>query len=148
MSETVENNQEYRRYLDERQSLNDARFKVAETLDKALLTLSGGALGVSMTFVRDIAKNPKCKCTLIASWILFGLTITLLLLSLYCCQAAYKKQREILDDEQIKRKDRNEYKPDKTRNKWSVATEVLYFIAMVSFLFGLLFLGIFIGVNM
>ena len=61
MSNTLEDNQQYRRFLDERQSLNDARFKVAETLDKALLTLSGGALGISMTFVKDIAKNPMCK---------------------------------------------------------------------------------------
>lgn len=141
MSNTLEDNQQYRRFLDERQSLNDARFKVAETLDKALLTLSGGALGISMTFVKDIAKNPMCKCTLIGSWILFGLTIASILLSLYCCQAAYKKQREILDDEQIGKKNTK-------NNKWSIVTKVLYFIAIASFLFGLLLLGIFIVINM
>lgn len=141
MSNTLEDNQQYRRFLDERQSLNDARFKVAETLDKALLTLSGGALGISMTFVQDIAKNPMCKCTLIGSWILFGLTIASILLSLYCCQAACKKQREILDDEQIGKKNTK-------NNKWSIVTKVLYFIAIASFLFGLLLLGIFIVVNM
>jgi hypothetical protein len=141
MSNTLEDNQQYRRFLDERRSLNDARFKVAETLDKALLTLSGGALGISMTFVKDIAKNPTCKYTLIGSWILFGLTIASILLSLYFCQAAYKKQREILDDEQIGKKNTK-------NNKWSIVTKALYFIAIVSFLFGLLLLGIFIVVNM
>lgn len=145
--------QEYTRYLDERRSLIDARFKVAESLDKALLTLSGGALAVSMTFIKDIVKNPVCKSTLVFSWIFFGLAITVLLLSLYFCQLAYIKQRQIIDHKQNGNPNKNSNKREggdevRERNVWSIVTEIANFTALASFLTGLVLLGTFIWANM
>lgn len=146
--------EEHRRYLDQRHALNEAEFKIAESLDKALLTLSGGALAISMTFVKDIARNPMWTWALVIAWLLFGSSITVLLATSYICQLAYRKQRKILDDEQgakFKRQKNNleaRNEPIERKNIWSTSTKVGNFSAMVIFLIGLVFLGVFIWVNM
>lgn len=146
--------EEDRRYLDQRRTLDEAEFRIAESLDKALLTLSGGALAISMTFVKDIARNPVWTWALMIAWILFGLSITVLLATSYVCQLAYRKQRKILDDKQrskFKRQSNNleaRNEPIERKNIWSTSTKVGNFSAMVIFLIGLVFLGVFICVNM
>ena len=146
--------EDYNRFLDERRSLNDARFRVAESLDKALLTLSGGALAISMTFIKDIANSPVWAWALMTAWVLFGSAIAVLLLSSYICQLAYKKQRQILDDGQtakLEKQDKDAQTRSRTpekKNVWTVSTEVGNLAALVLFLLGIAFLGIFIWINM
>src|SRR5436190_223645 len=60
--------QEYRAHLVE------ARQKAFEDFDKTVLLLSGGALGVSITFVKDLI-GPGilfCKGCLLSSWACWG----------------------------------------------------------------------------
>lgn len=150
----LENPEEQEKYLEARRVFDEADFKVAESLDKALLTLSGGALAVSMTFIKDIARNPPVwKWSIMCAWILFGLTIAVLLLTFYSCRWAYKKQREILDNERRESLKKTGCDPKKqnniqSKNSWSTLTEYGNFFAIVLFMLGLIFLGIFIWVNM
>ena len=146
--------EQYDRYLNERHALINARFQVAESLDKALLALSGGALAISMTFLREITGNPTLTWALITAWILFGLTIAVLLLTFHLCGLAYDTERKNLDHEQTagskksgnEVEDRNETKQRK--NVWSTLTAVGNVVAMLLFFVGLAFVGMFILCNM
>lgn len=143
-----------KRYLDHRSTLIQGRFLVSASLDKAILTLSGGALAVSMTFVKDIAKNPVWTWALAGAWVLFGSTIGVMLLSIYVCQLAYKRERKILDAKQHRKinkersNDITDQNDDAKKNIWSILTEAGTLISVLLFMIGLVFLGIFIWVNM
>ena len=56
---------EYNTYLDERKSLVNTELEISARFDKGILTLSGGALLLSMTFVKDIADKPNLNCMLL-----------------------------------------------------------------------------------
>jgi hypothetical protein len=142
-----------KRYLDHRQLLIQGRFLVSASLDKAILTLSGGALAVSMTFIKDIAQDPKCTWVLVGAWISFGFTIGVMLLSFYVCQLAYKREREILDAKQHRKSDEGKNnnitkRNNNAKNIWIILTETGTLISTLSFMIGLVFLGIFIWINM
>lgn len=64
--------EEYKAYLDERRELEEKRFKVGESLDKGLITLSAGALAISMTFIKDVVKQPVWPYLLVGVWVLLG----------------------------------------------------------------------------
>jgi hypothetical protein len=53
------NDREREEYLQERRLLIDLKVDSERTLDRTIITLSGGALALSMTFVNQIAPNPK-----------------------------------------------------------------------------------------
>lgn len=96
MSQTQQ--EERKEYLDERKLLVRAEHEVAQRLDKSLLTLSGGALGFSITFARQMAGDPVVHLWLLwTSWICFGLAIIVMLFSLWTSQCAFARQREIID---------------------------------------------------
>jgi hypothetical protein len=56
-----------------RQSLIDTQIKLSESYDKLLITLSGGALALSITFLKDVigSKEISCPSLLLISWALF-----------------------------------------------------------------------------
>ena len=141
---------EYKQYLDEREGLENARFRVAESFDKALLTLSGGALALSMTFITDIASNPIRKGYLVLAWLFFGMSLVILLLNMYFCQLAYEKERKKLDAEQAKKSglDINREKNNDNRNIWGVITRIGNCSALVLFAMGVIVLSVFIFTNM
>ena len=143
-------NLEYKQYLDEREGLENARFRVAESFDKAILTLSGGALALSMTFVTDIASNPTRKGCLVLAWVFFGMSLVVLLLNMYFCQIAYEKEREKLDAEQDKKAglDINEEENDDNRNIWGTITRIGNCTALALFAIGVIVLSVFIYTNM
>jgi hypothetical protein len=129
-------------YLNYRQGLVNSKFKVAEDFDKALLALSGGALGISMTFIKDIVTRPECKWILVISWTCFGLAITILLLGFRVCRKAYIQEIESLDARQEKSK-----KTNNKKNAWIEATEVANNFALIFFIIGLILLAAFIFIN-
>ena len=135
----------YERYLKERSALVDAKFRVAENYDKAFLTLTGGALAISMTFIANIVKNPIDKWSLIIAWICLGLGLALHLFSCQFCGKAYGTQISELDKEQQARFDGKEYKYKK--NKWSSVTKTFNYITLALFLLGIVFLAIFVITN-
>ncbi len=61
--------------------------------DKAALTLSGGALGVSIAFVKDIiGSNAGRHCWLMAAWLPWGISCASVLVSYYTSARAHRKE--------------------------------------------------------
>jgi hypothetical protein len=67
--------------------------KSSQAYDKAVMTLSGGALGLSLTFVKEIAPNPlTCtKWMLAAAWASLTVSLTSILISMLTSQWALRK---------------------------------------------------------
>lgn len=85
--------QDFRSRLDELERTSQ------EAYDKAILTLSGGALGVTISFVKDVIGNgqPKDSHLMLASWICWGLSLSCVLFSHYVSQQALRKTINQLD---------------------------------------------------
>ncbi len=138
-------------YFKERISLNEGEFKIAESYDKALLTLSAGALAISMTFIKDVAEDPKSIWMLITAWFILGLTTVVLLLTFLICQKAYQKARTSLDDREIARLNndaKGQIEATLTKNRWAHIVTIGNFLCLILFVTGIIFLGIFIRINM
>jgi hypothetical protein len=91
----------YAAYNDERNRLHDGEQDFGRCFDKYLLTLSGGALGLSLTLLDDL-HNPDgaaLSWTLVMSWILLVATIIQVGAMMRLSQVAHEKYRHILDAE-------------------------------------------------
>ena len=73
--------------------LVDAEQKAQDDFDKTVLTLSGGALGISFAFVKDfIGDDPIVNAHyLLASWVMWGVSMVSILSSFYFSQQALRK---------------------------------------------------------
>lgn len=85
-------------YLDERRVLVDAEREAAQSFDKFMVTLSAGAFGLSITFVRELIENPQSLWLLRSAWMAFGLSLCAILASFLLSQSALRRQRAILDE--------------------------------------------------
>lgn len=82
-----------------RAHLVEAREKAFENFDKTVLLLSGGALGVSITFVKDLVGPGMLlgqRC-LLASWICWALSLLAVLVSYYFSQLTLDRAIAELD---------------------------------------------------
>lgn len=71
--------------------------EVAGRLDKAIITLSGGALVLSVTFLKEIAPSPEFEWMLIGSWLCLSTSLLTLLLHLPSAIQALHAQQKIYD---------------------------------------------------
>jgi len=141
---------EYKVYLDERKSLFDAIRDSRQHLDKAILSLSAGALAISLTFVHEIAPHP-IKSTLFylfISWFLFIFSILSTLISFMTSEKACIKQidimeKDIVEEDHKARKGKEKY----PTNPWSNITRRINYLSMASFIMGLSFLVVFSIIN-
>lgn len=90
----------YSSYLEHRRYLIESEQDAAKSYDRWLLTLSGGALGLSMVFARDIAvpAGTAHAWLLLAAWLSLSLAIALGLVSIYLSQTAHEEFRRVLDE--------------------------------------------------
>jgi hypothetical protein len=65
-----------------------------EQFDKAVLTLSGGGLALSLAFIKEVVKPAEAsyRWLLVVSWVLFGLSMLLTLVSFLLSQEALQLQ--------------------------------------------------------
>lgn len=87
----------YRHLLEQRYS------EVSGAYDKAIMTLSGGGLGVSIAFIKDISPNPA-QCTtvyIVLGWIAFAASIAAILLALLFSQYAIRGTIKQIDEDTI-----------------------------------------------
>jgi hypothetical protein len=126
---------EYRNYL------IASKQSSQNTLDKYLISLSSGSLGLSIIFVNNIIKdNHICsKGLLIFAWILFSFTILLVLVSFFSSIHSFSKAISQTDSEKI-----HDEKPGGT---WNIFTRILNLINIIFFIIGLTFLLIFVSLN-
>lgn len=82
-----------------RQSLIDAEKQGQDSFDKTVLSLSGGALGISFVFIKDvIGPDPIIQPELLlAAWILWSLSTLAILVSFYTSNRALRKAIEQCD---------------------------------------------------
>lgn len=85
---------------DYRQHLVDAEQKSQEAFDKTVLSLSGGALGISFVFLKDvIGSNPvQSPSFLLAAWITWALSSMSVLASFYLSHLALRRAIDQVDD--------------------------------------------------
>lgn len=149
--EKLESNQnkdiKYKVYLEERNFLIKSKLDQSRQFDKAILTLAAGALGLSITFIKQIAPviKPGTKCLLVGAWIGFGLSILLTLISFLTSQSACEKQIKILEKEFF---DNQKNAKDNQKNKWATWTLWSNIISIISFIIGTFLLAYFSGKNL
>lgn len=136
----IDPNDERKIYLDERKLLIEAERESARSFDKTIITLSAGALGFSLTFIRQIAPNPQPDTLwlLVGAWVSFALALLAILLSFLLSQSAIRRQRKIIDEEQESKKAAREQP-----NCWATVTNWLNWISMGLFVIGVVSLTFF-----
>ena len=95
--------EKYSSYVKERDALRDDSKEISGRYDKSVLTISGGALALSVAFIEKIAPDP-ISWTLVflaLSWVLLILSLLLELFALRLSQTATNEQITLLDCEYI-----------------------------------------------
>lgn len=126
-------------YLEERKMLIEAEGEAAQSFDKALTTLSAGAFGLSLAFIRFIAPAPQAVGWLYVAWSGLVLSLLSVLLSFLMSQYAFRRQRDILDADYIA----EEQADEQESNGWAIATGRLNLLSIVSFVVGVVALAYF-----
>lgn len=128
--------------MEYRNQLLKAAHSSSEAYDKAVVTLSGGALALSLAFMKDIVREPRAdtKYLLVAAWISFAVSIALILLSLLTSKWALNKAVQQVDSGKIYNQ--------RAGGKFSAITEALNVLAGLGFLSGVGFLASFVLTNM
>ncbi len=152
----------HKSYLDERRAIESSEADAAKSFDQAMLTLSGGALGLSVTFIEHIAPRPL-PWTL---WILFpgmlflgfslALTLASFLISQYACRQsrhdldrlydaefAQRFETESIDDWWVRLQRRLPSWLAGKRRRWGEAVDRLNLLSTGFFVAGVLFLVLF-----
>ena len=90
MQEQEDNKKRELLYEKTREELLDRQLSNSQLYDRAILTLSTSALGLSIAFIKDIFPDLETRCFLIASWCLFSFAIISTILSFWAGQKAIK----------------------------------------------------------
>ncbi len=81
-------------YLNERELLIKTENEMSKSFDRAMITLSAGALASSITFIdKLVASIIAGRVYLILSWIGFVVALLSILISFLLSQSAFRKQR-------------------------------------------------------
>jgi hypothetical protein len=109
--------------------------------DKAVLTLSGGALGVTVSFLKNVIHGAAIHLDLLAlSWICWGISLSCVLYSFYASNLALRKALLQLDAQTI-----GQQRPG---GAFDILTAILNFAAGALFLVGILLFVIFAFANL
>jgi len=90
---------------DYRNLLVTADQKASEAYDKAVMSLAGGALGLSLTFVKNIVKSPNSESLwrLETSWGCLTMSLAFILVSMLFSQWALRKAIRQVDESSLQR---------------------------------------------
>ena len=126
---------------DYRKFLVTAEQKSQEDFDKAVLTLSGGALGISFTFLKDVVgTNPIAEpAFLISSWLLWAGSIFCVLFSYFLSHLSLRRAISQVDDKTIYRQ--------KPGGNWATWTAWLNISGAILFVLGVFALTYFASSN-
>jgi hypothetical protein len=119
----------------------------SENFDKYLITFSSGALGLSLTFIKDIVplKDAIWIPSLIVSWVAFIVCILVTLISFRISILALEKMSPALDDFYLKGNVDafNKHMED----PWTKAVDWCAWGGIILFVLGLFFTMMFVGAN-
>ena len=130
----------YRKDLLVRQLSNSEKF------DNAILTLSTGALAISLAFIKDVVplRIAENIWFLKASWWLFGFSIILTLASFVASQLGISRQLKYAEEYYLNKKD--EYL--RKRNYLAILTNFLNYSSGILFIAAIVFTIYFVIVNL
>lgn len=117
----------------------------SENFDKAVLAYSSAGLALSLGFLKNFVPLDKAsyKCLLFSSWALFVLAVIVTIISFLISQKGISKQLKLSERYYLER--------DETSltegNAWATATEVMPFIAGLSFVAALVCTTLFVYFN-
>ena len=120
-------------------TLYEAEGVSQDSYDKTLITLSGGALGLSLTFVEKLvgAGDSKSEWLLVVAWTLWSLCLTTVLASFWLSQKALRRSLRVLSDG--KSPEEAEKSRFSTLTEWANGTSGVFFLlglfAMIWFVF-------------
>lgn len=147
MAEPDDKQYEYRQFL-------VAALERSQTeYDKAVISLSSGALGISFAFIKDFIKDqPQSTEYLYAAWIMWALSICIVLISYYSSSLSsdtlIRKIDETISKVEIYS---NDTTPDKPKRWTSIKiriTKILNLLSGVFFILGIASLIFFINKNL
>ncbi|WP_199098011.1 hypothetical protein [Dyella sp. ASV21] len=118
----------------------------AEAYDKAVLLYSTGALGLSLTFIKDIVPAGKAVClwALYASWGGFLAAMIIVLISYLVGQKAIRRQRDLAYEVYCEG-EQDKAKPE--HNHWSAWTDYLNVGSGACFVLGVALMTWFVANN-
>ena len=134
-----------------RKELIKSKKDIQADYDKAVMTLSGGSLGITIPFLKDIVLDQSSQYVFIIllAWFCWVISITSIFFSLHTSQLSFTKAINKIDNG-IKKIINNEDEEavyriydsldDDLLNK---ATKILNIISSLAFIVGLLFMGCF-----
>jgi len=127
--------------LEHRKLLISTQHQLNDNYDKLVVTLSGGALALSITFLKDIVTLTEANYVvlLVMSWALFIISLAAILGEILFGIEAYKKAVDQLDDSTIM--------TEKVGGWYSEWVKWFGRIAAICLLLGLLSLSIFVYLN-
>jgi hypothetical protein len=116
---------EYRRTLQAAEDASHSEY------DKAVIALSGGALGITFAFLKEIVARTGTAdlLWLMVAWIMWALSLASILGSFYTAGKANRRA--------IQQLDANEF-PDAPGGAWDRATRTLNFIGGLGFVLGVI----------
>jgi len=139
----------YQVFLEERKELLATAKEAATQYAKAIMTLSAGALALSLTFMKDIVPcpAPKTLAYLKLSWGSFSASLTLIVISFLLSEFAFIKQVEVTKGALLPENS------EKENNKWSSnpyrsPIVILNILSLITFLLGVIFLVLFSLLNL
>jgi hypothetical protein len=126
---------------DYRSWLVAAEQKAQEDFDKTVLSLSGGALGVSFVFLKDIVGIPNIQSPgwLLGSWLSWGVSSLSVLASFYTSNLALRRAIRQVDDGTIRKQTPG--------GGVQIVTAVLNAAGALLFLVGVVFITVFVYLN-
>ncbi len=133
-------------YTETRKDLLARQLSNAEQFDKAVLTLSSGALGLSLAFIKDVVPIDEAQgfAVLVFSWWLFSFAIISTVISFIVSQLAIARQLTYARKYYIDNK--SEY--SKKRNIWAEVTDYLNCLSGVLFVVAVVLTVTFVSSNL
>ncbi len=143
-SKKVEDSENPILYVEELKRLTEGAADASRSLDRTLITLSSGALGLSITFVRFLAPTPHHIWVLAGAWICFGATLILMLISFLMSRKAFEKAVKSLNLV-YEKQDSEARKINHWQSKWIDRFNLL---STISFIIGAIMLASFTWINL
>jgi hypothetical protein len=141
-------------FLDRITALIERGSRVASAIDKTLISLSGGALIFSMAFVERLAPQKLLLPLLFCSWAFFALAIICVILAMREEQSSLHKETKQQSDTLAKL----DHTPGAIRQALQLQPTLTVgrnpkvwrfnVLAVVTFLVGVVLLGVFVGFNL
>ena len=143
----------YARYLKERDGLIANGFATSRDFDKWTLTVAGASLGVTFSFLKDVVPLATAQALWLAShgWLALGLAVAALLVALKCGHEAHESFRHYLDESAAKGCDEMLFRRAREMQikcPYARATEKLRWSGLALTVVGILFLMLFVWVNL